>query len=222
MTAFFITGTDTDAGKTHVSRALLMAARTRGLRVAGYKPIESGCPEADMPGLDAQSLGEAGGHAPITTYRFGPAISPHLAAARAGVEIDMERIVDQARKLDADHDIVLVEGAGGLLVPISETESMADLATRLALPMIIVAADRLGSMNHSLLTLEAARHRGLDVAALVLSETRLGSGRGLENAAAIRAHGHVNVHAFVHNETARDMILAGAGLLDALLADAEA
>ena len=216
MMGFFVTGTDTDAGKTHVTRALLLAARNLGLTCAGYKPIESGCPNSNAPGHDASALAAAAGTAPLTTYTFGPAIAPHLAARRAAVTIDVDRICDRTRQLKVDSEIFLVEGAGGFLVPLSATSSTADLAVALKLPLILVAANRLGAINHTLLTIEAARHRNLDIRAVVLSEVTAGAGHGLENQNAIEEHGQVPVFEFAHCTGDVELAHEAAPILEAI------
>ncbi len=216
MMSFFVTGTDTDAGKTHVTRALLLAARTRGLACAGYKPIESGCPRSHAPGHDATALAAAAGTAPLTTYTFVPAIAPHLAARRAAVTIDVQRICEQASQLQQASEFFLVEGAGGFLVPLSATSSTADLATELQLPLILVAANRLGTINHTLLTLEAARHRNLQIRAVILSEVIAGAGHGLENQEAIEEYGQVPVFELPHCTGDTEMAHAAQPILAAL------
>ncbi len=217
MTAFFVTGTDTDAGKTHASCALLFAARRRQLSCAGYKPIESGCPVDGSPGHDAMALGSAAGTEPITTYTFAPPIAPHIAAQRAGKSVVLEPILTRAAELQDNTDFFLVEGAGGFLVPISGNASMATLAQELQLPIIIVAPNRLGAINHSLLTIEAARARGLSIAAVVLSAVANGAGDGLENRQSIAQVGEVPAYELPHCNTDLDMAMAAEPILNALL-----
>ncbi len=188
--SFFVTGTDTDAGKTYVSCALLRAARARGLRALGYKPIESGCPIAGKPGRDASALASAAGTDPESTYMLEPAIAPHLAAREAEVELDLTRVFEHAQSLRRNSEFFLVEGAGGFLVPISGSTSFSDIPRKLSLPSILVVADRLGAINHSLLTLEALASRDLPVACVVLTETESSSGRDLGNLRAIEEFSH--------------------------------
>lgn len=198
-TAFFVTGTDTNVGKTFVSCALLRAAHDMGLSCLGYKPVESGCPNADQPGLDAQALAKAAASRPETTYMFEPAIAPHTAARQATIQIDIERIQRRAAELTKSSEFLLIEGAGGFLVPLTKTESISDLSVGLDIPLIIVAANKLGAINHTLLTIEAARARGLKLAAVILTEPQPGLGDGLGNLDAIRDYGDVTVFAFPHN-----------------------
>lgn len=171
----FITATDTGAGKTFVAAAIARALRTKGVAVGVMKPVESGCAERDgalVPG-DALILKEASGSADpieaICPYRFAPALSPHLAARISGSGIDFAALKNVYLELSARHDLMLVEGAGGLLAPLTEGETVADLVALLRLPLIIVAPSKLGVINHALLTVEAAQKRGLEVGAVVLN-----------------------------------------------------
>ena len=183
----FITGTDTGVGKTAIACALIRALEARGLRVAPRKPVESGCPRRDgkpMP-ADAARLARACAHAPpigaVCRYRFGDATSPARAARLAGATL---RIADLVAACACDTgDVAVVEGAGGLLSPIANDGVNADLAVALGFPVIVVAADKLGCINHALLTLEALAARGLAVAALVLNrDTAAARDAALDNA----------------------------------------
>ena len=177
MKAYFVTGTDTGVGKTTVSCALLAAAARNGMRAVGLKPAESGCPLDDdgIPRpLDALALQASGNVAlPLEVhcpYRFLPAVAPGVAAAGSGVSIDIARIqqcLEQAR--NCHPDLLLVEGAGGLLVPFGAGLLIADLAAHLELPLLVVARPDLGTINHTLLTLEVARLRGLQVIGFAFS-----------------------------------------------------
>lgn len=165
--ALFVTGTDTGVGKTWITCALARAAVRRGLRVAALKPCETGDGDdgerlllaCDRP-LDPRH---------VRPYRFHLPASPEVAARAEGATVDVDRIAAAFQTLAADADLVLVEGAGGLLVPLAPGFLMADLATRLQLPLLIVARASLGTVNHTLLTVEAARHRRLSVAGVILS-----------------------------------------------------
>ena len=174
MRGLFITGTDTGVGKTFVARGIAGMLQARGLRVGVMKPVETGCTNGDaLYPADAAALRAAARTvAELTTicpYRFEPPVAPDVAARRAGARIDPAVILDAFRTIDASHDVTLVEGAGGLLVPIVDRYTMADLARDLALPMLVVVDSKLGAINHTLLTLECARGRGLTVAAYVLN-----------------------------------------------------
>jgi dethiobiotin synthetase len=157
----FVTGTDTGVGKTYLAGALVAALRARGLRVGAAKPVLTGL---DEPGPhDHQLLGAT------TAATFGPPVSPHLAAELAGVELEPAALVGAAREATRDADAVVVEGVGGLLVPLTREYSVRDLAVELGLPVVVAARPGLGTLNHTLLTLEAARAGGLDVRAVVLT-----------------------------------------------------
>jgi dethiobiotin synthetase len=169
----FVTGTDTGVGKTRVAAALCAAFAARGLRVAAMKPVASGCVRTSV-GLrneDALALIAAANtpadYADVNPYAFEPAIAPHLAAAQAGTSIE-ESILDDARERLARHcDLLIVEGAGGWLVPLDARRCFADLAVRWRLDVIVVVAMRLGCLNHALLTQEAIAARGLRLAGWV-------------------------------------------------------
>lgn len=162
--AWFVTGTDTDVGKTWVACKLLEQWRTMGLAVAGLKAAESG-----GGGDDAALVKAAGATQPERcAYWFEPAVAPGVAADDAGVFIDFERIRGQVDHLRAS-DAVLVEGAGGWMVPMGKGRTIADLAVTLGLPVIVVARATLGTINHSVLTVEAIERRGLVVAAVALN-----------------------------------------------------
>jgi dethiobiotin synthetase len=171
--AWFVTGTDTGVGKTVVSCALLHALRARGLRAVGMKPVASGC-ERTREGLlneDVEALLRAGDPAAtredISIYRFEPPIAPHLAAAQAGVSIDIAAIVRRHQALASRFDAVVVEGAGGWLVPLDPVRSFADLAQALGLPVVLVVGMRLGCINHALLSAESILRRDLPLAGWV-------------------------------------------------------
>jgi dethiobiotin synthetase len=166
-TAFFVTGTDTEIGKTHVSCLLLKQYAARGLKVICMKPVAAGCELVDGEWVndDVQRLVAASNvQAPmdlINPYRFKEPIAPHLAAEKVGVTIDIEHIVNAFEQLKTMADVVIVEGAGGFLVPLNVNDNMADLAIALGVPIILVVGLRLGCINHSSLTAEAIKSRGL-------------------------------------------------------------
>ena len=171
MSAVFITGTDTGCGKTAVACALARSLRAAGKRVRVLKPIETGC--AAGVAADALALAEAAGDdAPVERlcpYRFALAAAPEVAARAEGISIELARIESALARAREDADLVIVEGAGGLLVPISPGLDMAGLARRLALPVVVAARATLGTINHTLLTLEASRARDLRVLGVVVS-----------------------------------------------------
>jgi dethiobiotin synthetase len=162
----FVTGTDTSVGKTWVSAGIMAALQLQGKRVLGMKPVAAGCDEtADgLRNEDALLLQQQGSlpmdYALINPYAFAPPVAPHLAAAQASVHIDLERIERYYQTLAEAADAVVVEGAGGWLVPLNERDSMADLAARLELEVVLVVGLRLGCINHALLTAESIRAHG--------------------------------------------------------------
>jgi dethiobiotin synthetase len=176
MRGLFITGTDTGVGKTFVARGIAGMLQGRGLRVGVMKPIETGCTGGDaLYAADAEALRAAAPSvADLTTicpYRFETPVAPAVAARLTGTRIDPAVILEAYRTIAASCDVTLVEGAGGLLVPIVDRYTMADLARDMALSMLVVVDSKLGAVNHTLLTLECARGRELTVAAYLLNRT---------------------------------------------------
>jgi dethiobiotin synthetase len=173
----FVTGTDTGVGKTLVSAALLRYARRQGLVPIPFKPAETGCePEP----ADARALWRAAAppipEAEVCLYALRLPVAP-LAAARAeGVRIDLERIAERATALAARGDRLIVEGAGGLLVPYAEGVTGVEIAKRLGLPLLVVARTALGTVNHTALTLREAARNGVPVAGVILNRTPGGDG----------------------------------------------
>ena len=166
-----VTGTDTGVGKTVVASAVLALLRKRGFRVAAMKPVETGVERGD-PESDAVRLGRAAGArlAPedICPVVLSEPLAPMAAAARAGIEIDLAAIDLAFERLSAGRDAVVIESDGGLLAPISARTAFDDLFRHWRLDALIVAANRLGAINHTMLTVEAARSAGLRVRAVVL------------------------------------------------------
>jgi dethiobiotin synthetase len=166
----FVTGTDTEVGKSIVAASICAALAARGERVAAFKPVVTGLDEEPGPfGRDHEllaSVANSGQAADdVAPYRFGPPVSPHLAAELAGVRIEPAELVRTART----HEHLVCEGVGGLLVPITTGYLVRDLAVDVALPVVIAARPGLGTINHALLTVEAARTGGLSVAAVVMT-----------------------------------------------------
>ena len=168
----FVTGTDTGAGKTVVAAAIAAALRARGDRVAVWKPVVTGVDEPDPGGwpADHELLAAAAGVRVdgVTSATFGPAVSPHLAAELSGVTLSLGALAAAGRAAAEGADVLVAEGVGGLLVPFGDFD-VRDLAVALGLAVVIAARPGLGTINHSLLTLEAARAAGLDVRAVVLT-----------------------------------------------------
>jgi dethiobiotin synthetase len=167
----FVTGTGTEVGKTVVAAAIARTAAGGGERVAVFKPAVSGLDEGGEP--DHELLRRAAGSSQsddeIAPYRFGPPVSPHLAAELAGIRIDPAALLSAARKAAGEGGVLVCEGVGGFLVPLTADYSVRDFARELGLPVVIAASPALGTINHTLLTLEAVRAAGLEVAAVVLT-----------------------------------------------------
>lgn len=168
--AFFVTGTDTGVGKTHVTCALLHATRRLGLTAVGMKPIAAGI-EADGRNDDVVQLLAASSVQPplewVNPYLYAPPIAPHIAAAEAGRPIAIPVICQAFERLRLLADVVWVEGVGGFRVPLDAHTDTADLAQHLALPVVLVVGMRLGCLNHALLTAEAIANRNLTLAGWV-------------------------------------------------------
>lgn len=183
----FVTGTGTEVGKTVVAAAIARTLAEKGKRVAVFKPAVTGLddyPPADGPKTGAgvpylahrpdhvmlrEAAGSSQGDEEVSPYRYGPPMSPHLAASLAGEEISPQRLLDAARAAAGGGDALVCEGVGGLLVPLAPDYLVRDFAAELGLPVVVAASPSLGTINHTLLTIEAARSVGLDVAAVVLT-----------------------------------------------------
>jgi dethiobiotin synthetase len=226
----FITGTDTGCGKTTVGRAIAAALRARGVRVGVLKPFETGCAlDGDrLRAADAEALARAAGcdlHPEVVCpNRLALPASPQRAAEAEGVHLDVTSVARAMHLVRASSDVVLVEGAGGALVPVTSSLLMIDVAGVLGLPVLVVARDALGTVNHSLLTLEAIRSRGFPLLGVVLTRMEPRVDR-LENARAIEDHGRVRMLGFLpHQSVVDDARLAVAAedhlgpLLDSILA----
>jgi len=171
----FITGTDTGVGKTVVAAALAAVLRERGVDVGVMKPVATGCdrrreglvsPDAEFLAVAADAPEPLDDLCPI---RLAEPLAPTVAAARARLTLDLAPLWAAWRRLRRAHDVLLVEGIGGLLCPLAPRMAVADLAARLGLPLLIVARPTLGTINHTALTVEAARARGLPIAGIVIN-----------------------------------------------------
>ncbi|HEX6782868.1 MAG TPA: dethiobiotin synthase [Solirubrobacterales bacterium] len=167
----FVTGTGTEVGKTVVAATIARTLAAAGKRVAVFKPAVTGLEEGVETdhALLRRASGSGQSDEEIAPYRYGPPASPHLAAALAGEEIDPERLRRAAAEAAEGADAIVCEGVGGLLVPLSPGYLVRDLAADLGYPLVVVASPGLGTINHTLLTLESARAAGLEVVAVVLS-----------------------------------------------------
>ena len=173
MRGFFITGTDTNVGKTWVTAGLLHAFNEQGLRTIAMKPVASGCTSVDgqLRNADAecliQHMNTPADYSEVNPYSFMPAIAPHIAAEQAGKHLELENIQQAADGLAQRADLILVEGVGGWQVPLNDTQTVADLAVILQLPVIMVVSIRLGCLNHALLTAQSIQASGLQLAGWV-------------------------------------------------------
>ena len=192
LRGYFITGTDTEVGKTEITLGLMTAIAGSGWTVAGMKPVASGCDVAPsgLRNPDALRIAAACSreveYALVNPYAFEPAVAPHLAAAQAGVEIRFDQILDSYRVLSAEADVTVVEGVGGWRVPLGPDGDLADLAVALGLPVVLVVGLRLGCINHALLTVESILGRGLALAGWVANSVDPAMALREENIATLR------------------------------------
>ncbi len=175
---FFVTGTDTGVGKTLVTAALLLNARSFGLSAVGLKPVSAGCTlvNGQFVNDDALLLQRHASvlldYAEVNPAALEPAIAPHIAAGRVGSELRAAGLAAAVTRVaDKGHDVLLVEGAGGWLTPLNDSETMADVAGRLGYPVILVVNLRLGCLNHALLTVHAIQSAGLSLAGWVANSS---------------------------------------------------
>ena len=173
----FVTGTDTGVGKTYVASGIAATLRARGVNVGVMKPAETGCRtrSGDLIAADAIRLARAAGaHDPlslINPYRFHRSLAPSVAADLEGKTVRITRIMTAYRVLVRRHDFMIIEGAGGIMVPLSRNYLYLDLAQAIGLPVVIVARPGLGTINHTLLTVAALRERGISTAGVVINYT---------------------------------------------------
>jgi dethiobiotin synthetase len=217
LRGLFVTGTDTGVGKTVLTAAIVAALRADGVATAAVKPVMTGLDEpaqAQWP-HDHELLARIDGRRPaeVAPLTFGPAVSPHLAAELSGAPVAPEQIEAAIRAAAADADVVVVEGVGGLLVPLSGTYDVRALARALGLPLVIAARPGLGTINHALLTLEAARAAELAVAGVVLTPWPRAPGMiEQSNRETIGRLGRVEVAALPRVECTGPECFVGAGL----------
>jgi dethiobiotin synthetase len=216
---FFVTGTDTGVGKTLVACSLLRAFANRGLRAVGMKPVASGAVPraAGLVHDDVERLVAAGNVAAprehVNPYCFTPSIAPHLAASAVGMRIDLDHIGRCFDALAAAADVVVVEGVGGFRVPLGPGADTAQLAARLALPVVLVVGMRLGCLNHALLTADAIAGRGLALAGWVANHIDPSMAAADENVRALEALIAAPLLARIAF-SATSNAMAGAALLD--------
>lgn len=202
LLGLFVTGTDTNVGKTYISTMILRSLRQSGHRVGAYKPACSGA-VTDSAGRvywdDIEQLRFAcGTDLPddlICPQRFLAPLAPPMAAREEGRKVDFELLVSGAKRWSPHADLLIVEGAGGLLAPIADGKTVADVAAEVGYPLVIVSRCGLGTINHTLLTLESARRRGLSIAGVVLNQSHHQDDLNLaeSNAQAIESYGQVPI-----------------------------
>lgn len=193
MHGFFITATGTDIGKTYLACGLIRAWRARGLRVGAFKPVLSGFDPAKAAESDAGQLLDALGQAVspqsldgIAPWRYAAPLAPDAAAAKEGKRVEYEAVLAACRGfLDRAPDVALIEGAGGVMAPLSDDRTMLDWIADLRLPAVLVAGSYLGTLSHSLTALEVLKARGVPVAVVVMNETEGSTVPLAENAAAL-------------------------------------
>lgn len=191
---YFITGSDTDVGKTWIACEIVRQLRQLGLEVAVRKPAESGCRASDSGELlthDAAALRAANGNREtiekIAPYRFRAALAPHRAARLENRRIELAMLIDACER-DQAHQRLVVEGAGGFYSPLAENGLNADLASALQLPVIVVVDDRVGAVNQALMTLQAVSSRHLQVAAVVLNQVQSTTENDMDNFADLQPY----------------------------------
>ncbi len=176
MAGIFVTGTDTDVGKTHVALGLMAALQNQGLQVAAMKPVSAGC-EKTAQGLrndDALKLSAQATvvipYGTLNPYAFEPPIAPHIAAQEQGVTLSLNTLRQACAVVEQRAEIVVVEGAGGWLVPLNAYETLADFAALLGFPVVLVVGLRLGCLNHALLSVQAIESKGLKLAGWIAND----------------------------------------------------
>lgn len=175
MKGIFITGTDTGVGKTYTGTSIAAAMRRKGIDVGVMKPAETGCRvrQGKLVPADALALMRSAGVADplelVNPFRFRAPLAPLIAARLEGKRVHLRKIVAAYQSLEQQHEFMIVEGAGGILVPLSRSQSYRDLAALLGLPVLIVARPGLGTINHTLLTVEALQQRTIPIAGIVIN-----------------------------------------------------
>ena len=171
LSGFFITGTDTEVGKTLVSGALILKLRAQGKQAMGFKPVVAGTyqsADGTLLNEDLETLRIASQLAPdqvnLSPYILDMPVAPHLAAAKKGIVLQLSTIMQSLRETQKNSDCLIIEGAGGLLIPLNDHENLGDLVQQIGLPVVLVVGMKLGCINHALLTQEAIKARGLKIA----------------------------------------------------------
>jgi dethiobiotin synthetase len=197
MGCLFVTGTDTGVGKTIFSLALLAALRARGVDAVAFKPVETGCSSVpgssnELVGDDCRALARVTGQSPdqVAGRLYSLPAAPMVAAAERGETVDVDSLAADVRALADEHELVLVEGAGGLLVPLAPSLTWIDFLARAPMPVVCVVASRLGCINHALLTMSALRSAGVELAGYVMNQLADDDSPG-GNGQAIADFGHL-------------------------------
>ncbi len=202
----FITGTDTDVGKTYIGTQIVALLHDNRINAVPRKPIESGCLSSDedlIPDDASKYFAAANQIYPlndICPFRFEPAISPQRAARLVNQPVYLQEAIEACTKNLADNDYLVIEGAGGFYSPLCEDGKNADLAEKLSLPILLVASDQLGCINHILLTTEAIHHRGLALSAVVLNQQHDGHDENMNNLEDLKNLLDVPVFSITKNE----------------------
>lgn len=203
MHGIFVTGTDTDVGKTYAGTLLAQQLTSKGIKVLPKKPIESGCKKqnGELIPADALALKQASNYqgelSQVCAYRFEAALSPVRAAQLENKKVTIDQLT-QACQPHPDYDFLMVEGAGGFYSPLAADGLNADLAVQLQLPVVLVASDRLGCINQVLLTAEAIGNRGLTLAAVVLNNIAPQQSTEMNNAEDLRGLISAPVYTLTH------------------------
>ena len=210
---YFITGSDTDVGKTYIGCELLRQLRQHACQLEVRKPAESGCkPDAhgELIATDAQQLNAANLQAEdmnrVAPNRFRAALAPHRAARLEGKVVKMANLIEVCSRDNIDH-LLIVEGAGGFYSPLAEDGLNADLASVLQLPVIIVVSDRVGAVNQALLTIQAVESRHLTIAAIILNRVQADHELNMDNIADLRQHCGYEVFHCGYQQSLPDMFL---------------
>ncbi|MFD0586512.1 dethiobiotin synthase [Paenibacillus sp. GCM10027627] len=196
----FVAGTDTDIGKTVVTGAIVAALRDEGLKLGVWKPVQSGA-SIGLGHTDAERLIAYSGIAErpeaVAPYSFAAPLAPYAAAQKSGMSLTLESITEAGRPLAKRYDALLVEGAGGVLVPLAEDGLVLDLMAELGLPVLIVARSTLGTVNHTLLTISCLRQKGIPITGVILNDGKRAAADGdpsvSGNAEMIERYGKVPV-----------------------------
>jgi len=208
---YFITGSDTDVGKTYIACEIVRQLRRQNIRVETRKPVESGCDlsaSGDLLTHDALALQRSNNNLEtidaIAAYQFQAALAPHRAARLEGQQLSIEKLLQACTRKEAS-GCMLVEGAGGFFSPIAENGLNADLASALQMTTVIVVNDRIGAVNQALMTILAVESRHLPIAAVILNQVLAGNDPHMDNAVDLQRQCHYPVFCCAHNAPLADL-----------------